>query len=192
MVQLPEPLEEVRKLESGRLLRTIADVGKQRVRRVLEEFNAGDNGSLGIGRDGNEDRGFRVFNLTASNFKIWDATSVASDAEQLGQQLKLFADHVLQERTEQSILYELILKAGLPMTAKIETKTVADNAVYSIAEGMLLICLANPITQECLRGMMELQPQRVVCLDPAFQGNDQLKTNTVLEMKTHGIEFRTV
>ena len=54
------------------------------------------------------------------------------------------------------------------------------------------ICLANPITQECLRGMAELEPQRVICLDAAFGGNDQLKTNTVLEMKSHGIEFRTV
>jgi adenine-specific DNA-methyltransferase len=57
---------------------------------------------------------------------------------------------------------------------------------------MLLICLADAITQDCLRGMIALAPQRVVCLDPAFKGNDQLKTNTVLEMKSHGIEFRTV
>jgi len=107
-------------------------------------------------------------------------------------QLKLFADHVLPDRGEQDILYELMLKAGLPFTAKIEEKDTAGQTAYSIADGLLLICLANPITQECLRAMIELQPQRVVCLDPAFQGNDQLKTNTVLEMKSHGIEFRTV
>ena len=79
-----------------------------------------------------------------------------------------------------------------PLTAKIEEKDVAGQTAYSIADGLLLICLANPITQECLRAMVELQPQRVICLDPAFGGNDQLKTNTVLEMKSHGIEFRTV
>ena len=139
-----------------------------------------------------KDRGFRVFKLTSSNFKIWAGEEAPRDAEALGQQLKLFADHVDAGRSEQDILYEMILKAGLPLTAKIETKTVAAQTVYSIAEGMLFICLANPITQECLRGMVALQPQRVVCLDPAFHGNDQLKTNTVLEMKSHGIEFRTV
>lgn len=42
-----------------------------------------------------------------------------------------------------------------------------------------------------IREMIAAQTQRVVCLDPAFQGNDQLKTNTVLEMKSHNIEFRT-
>ena len=128
----------------------------------------------------------------SSNFKIWSGEEAPKDAEALGHQLKLFADHVDNERSEQDILYELMLKAGLPLTAKIDTKTVAGQSVYSIADGMLLICLANPITQECLRGMTALQPQRVVCLDPAFKGNDQLKTNTVLEMKSHGITFRTV
>ncbi|MFV1967582.1 MAG: hypothetical protein ACC628_19305 [Pirellulaceae bacterium] len=56
---------------------------------------------------------------------------------------------------------------------------------------MLLVCLERELTQEMIREMIAAQTQRVVCLDPAFQGNDQLKTNTVLEMKSHNIEFRT-
>lgn len=40
--------------------------------------------------------------------------------------------------------------------------------------------------------MIEIKPRRVLCLDHAFRGNDQLKTNTVLEMRSHDIEFRTV
>jgi adenine-specific DNA-methyltransferase len=138
------------------------------------------------------DEGYRAYRLTSSNFRIWDATEVAAEPDRLSEQLKLFADHVLPDRSEQDILYELMLKAGLPLTAPIEEKTVAGQTVYSIAKGVLFICLAKEITQECLRGMMELEPQRVVCLDPAFKGNDQLKTNTVLEMKSRGIEFRTV
>jgi hypothetical protein len=41
-------------------------------------------------------------------------------------------------------------------------------------------------------GIIALEPQRVICLDAAYGGNDQQKTNTVLEMNSHGIEFRTV
>jgi adenine-specific DNA-methyltransferase len=85
-----------------------------------------------------------------------------------------------------------MMRAGLPLTAATTEKNVAGQKVYSIADGLLAICLANPISQECLRGIIELAPQRVICLDAAFGGNDQLKTNTVLEMKSHGIEFRTV
>ena len=142
--------------------------------------------------DAPSDLGFRVLKLTSSNFKIWSGEEAPKDAEALGHQLKLFADHVDRERSQQAILYELMLKAGLPLTAKIDTKTVAGETVFCIADGMLLICLADAITQDCLRGMIALAPQRIVCLDPAFKGNDQLKTNTVLEMKSHGIEFRTV
>jgi adenine-specific DNA-methyltransferase len=36
------------------------------------------------------------------------------------------------------------------------------------------------------------EPERFVCLVTAFDSNDQLKTNTVLQMKDHGIKFRTV
>ncbi len=86
----------------------------------------------------------------------------------------------------------------------VKSDTIANNAhvesfavhcralIHFFFGHLLLICLANPITRECLRAMIELQPQRVICLDPAFGGNDQLKTNTVLEMKSHNIEFRTV
>ena len=133
-----------------------------------------------------------MFKLATSNFKIWEGEKVPQDAEGLAEQLKLYADHVLEGRSQQDILYELILKAGLPLTAKIEKKSVDGKTVYSVADGLLLICLQDEVTAELLRGMMELKPQQIICLDRAFRGNDQLKTNTVLEMKQRKITFRTV
>jgi adenine-specific DNA-methyltransferase len=188
LVQLPEPLP---KPEPG--LTTIFDLGAARLRNATKEITSAENGKL----DGLNSAdvlpllGFRKLKLTSSNFKIWNGTGELS-AEELQTQLGLFADHVLPERTEQDVLYELMMRAGLPLTAATTEKNVAGQKVYSIADGLLAICLANPISQECLRGIIELAPQRVICLDAAFGGNDQLKTNTVLEMKSHGIEFRTV
>ena len=183
LVQLPEPMGHDK--ES-----TIAEFCRQRIRRAAERLVA-DNDKEELLEASKQDFGYRSLKLSRSNFKIWDGNE-KSTPEALQEQLELFADHVLPDRSEQDILYELMLKAGLSLTAAIEEKTVADQKVYSIADGLLFICLANPITQECLRGMAELEPQRVICLDAAFGGNDQLKTNTVLEMKSHGIEFRTV
>ena len=188
LVQLPEPLP---KPEED--LNTIFDMGAARLRNVSDEITTDEDGKL-EGVSSTEllpQLGFRKLKLTQSNFKIWDG-SEDSTPEALQEQLQLFADHVLPDRSEQDILYELMLKAGLSLTAAVEEKTVADQNVYSLSEGLLFICLANPITQDCLRGMAKLEPQRVICLDAAFGGNDQLKTNTVLEMKSHGIEFRTV
>lgn len=58
--------------------------------------------------------------------------------------------------------------------------------------GLLMVCLENHVDNELMRAVVEHEPGRFVCLDKAFDGNDKLKTNTVLQMKDHGIEFRTV
>jgi adenine-specific DNA-methyltransferase len=60
-----------------------------------------------------------------------------------------------------------------------------------VADGALAICLERKVAHETLRGIIARKPRGVICLDIAFAGNDQLKTNIVLEMKSHGIEFHT-
>jgi adenine-specific DNA-methyltransferase len=192
MVQLPEPLSSGGEAAASGFS-TLSDIGAERIKQAIASISEQDERTLDALRtDSAVDFGFRTFKLTSSNFKVWDATDAPESQEAVANQLKLFADHVLPDRSEQDILYELMLKAGLPLTAPVEEKTVADLTVYSIAGGLLMICLADEVTQEVLRGMIELAPQRIVCLDAAFKGNDQLKTNTVLEMKSHDIEFRTV
>ena len=65
--------------------------------------------------------------------------------------------------------------------------------VYSIADGALFICLERQITIELVRAMAEAKPERVVCLDEGFAGNDQLKANAVQIFKTKGVtSFKTV
>ena len=57
----------------------------------------------------------------------------------------------------------------------------------------MLICLALQLTHETIRGIADLKPERVVCLDEGFAGNDQLKTNAVLIMKSKGVtKFQTI
>lgn len=192
LVQLPEHLSEPKQLEGGKELRSISDIGIERLRRVSQELESEVAGKFDAISEKPVDFGFRVLKLASSNFKVWDATGSQGSSEAVANQLKLFADHVLPNRSEQDILYELMLKSGLPLTAPVDETTVAHLTVYSIAGGLMMICLADEITQDVLRGMIQLAPQRIVCLDAAFKGNDQLKTNTVLEMKSHNIEFRTV
>lgn len=185
LVQLPEQTDNSQ-------YPTIAHITRERVRRVIAKLNEADAGKLDLDDKANQDRGFRAFKLSSSNFKIWDADRAATEQQQLSEQLHLYADNLAETRTQQDVLYELILKSGLPLTAKVETQTVAGKAVHSIADGNLLICLENPVTQALLRGMMALEPLQILCLDSAFHGNDPLKTNAVLEAKSHGITFRTV
>ena len=185
LVQLPEP--------TGRTdFPTIADICKERVRRVIKKLNEEDAGKLDLDGASKQDQGFRVFKLAESNFKFWDA-QVPRDAEALARQLELHVDHIREGRTQADILYEILLKSGYPPTTPVEVLTVAGKTVHSAAGGLLLICLERELTLELIRAMADFKPERVVCLDAGFAGNDQLKANAVQIFKTKGVaSFKTV
>jgi hypothetical protein len=47
-------------------------------------------------------------------------------------------------------------------------------------------------TQEIVTSVLNEKPQKVIALDRFFKGNDQLKTNTALQMKDAGIECKAI
>jgi len=115
------------------------------------------------------------------------------DAEGLARQLELHVDHIRDGRTMDDLLYEILLKSGFLLSAPVETWTLADKTVHSVAGGALLICLERELTLELIRAMAEKKPERVVCLDEGFAGNDQLKANAVQIFKTKGVtSFKTI
>ena len=191
LVQLPEPTPEGSEAHKAGY-DTIADMCRERARRVNKKLNDEDNGKLDMDEASKPDRGFRAFRLTSSNFKLWNADEAPTDAEGLAEQLRLHADHILPGRSQEDILFELLLKAGVQLGAQVNKADVAGRSAFDVSDGLLLICLEDEVSEETLRAMMERKPQMILCLDNAFKGNDQLKTNTVLEMQSHDIKFHTV
>ena len=185
LVQLPEPTER-------KDYRTIADIAKERVRRVIKKQNEADGGNLKLQNGKARDLGFRVFKLQSSNFKAWNADQPKDDAE-LAKQLTLHVDHLVAERTQEDVLYELLLKSGFTLNTKVEQIALAGKCVFSVADGAMMICLEKKLTPEVIKAMAEKKPERVVCLDAGFADNDQLKTNAVQTMKAKGVtKFQTV
>ena len=184
LVQLPEP--------TGREdYPTIVDICKERVRRVIKKLNEENAEKLDLGEGTKQDRGFRVFKLAESCFCPWD-TGASRDAGELAEQLEMFVDHIRDGRTDQDLLFEILLKDGYPLTSPIEALALAGKTVHSVAGGLLLICLDRELTLELIRAMAERKPERVVCLDEGFAGNDQLKANAVQIFKTKGVTaFKT-
>ena len=188
LVQLPEP--------TGREdYPTITDITKERTRRVIKKLNDDDFTKAPGLFDENaakQDRGFRVFKLADSNFKPWNA-EVHHDVPALERQLEMHVDHIREGRTADDILYEILLKSGFPLTTPVETVTLSGLTIYRVASGALFICLERALTLELIRAMAEQKPERVVCLDEGFAGNDQLKANAVQIFKTKGVtSFKTV
>lgn len=185
LVQLPE--------KTGRAdFHTIADITKERVRRVISKQASEAAETLLSSPTVTHAAGFRVFKLDRSNFDTWNATT-PKDAPQLEQQMALHIEHIRVERSEDDLLYEILLKCGFALATPIEQLTLAGKRVFSVAGGALLLCLERSLTMEVIRAIADKKPERVVCLDAGFAGNDQLKTNAVQIFKTKGVgSFKTV
>jgi len=200
LVQLPEKNEkDTEAYKAG--FETVADIGKERIRTVINQFKNNSKESEGqteldIDKVNYEalDLGFRVLKLDRSNFKAWDSPDVDIDPDELEEQLDVFSDHISPEAEQESILYELILKSGYPLSTSIKGKEIDGKTIYSVQNDALLIYLDEDLTFEILEQMAEMEPKRVVCLDKSFNGEqaDALKTNAVQLFKSHDIAFRTV
>ena len=196
LVQMPEPCDE--KSEAFKAgYKTIADIAKERIRRAGKKiqseieaeskkketelnFNNTENKPLEI------DTGFKVFHLSESNFKEWRQPE-AYTTEALAEQLKLFIDPVAENANLQNMVYELLLKSGKDLNVNIETCNG-----YHLIEGNELAFILEKVDEQIITEVLTKQPKKVIALDRIFKGNDQLKTNTALQMKDAGVEFKTI
>ncbi len=178
--------------------KTIAEISKERIRRagkkINEELhlkNQKQKQELNFDNQDNQvnqgaDTGFKVFKLSESNFKQWQQPE-SKDAKALAAQMALFIDPVVENAAIENIMYELLLKTGKSLNAKIEKR----NGYFIINAGELILLLETA-TQTIIEQVIAEKPNKVIALDKLFVGNDQLKTNTVLQMKDAGIEFKTL
>ncbi|MGN6603621.1 MAG: site-specific DNA-methyltransferase [Ginsengibacter sp.] len=184
LVQLAELTEENSEaFKAG--YKTIAEISKERIRRVIKKIEKEKAEKPDLFDQGKSDLGFKVFKLGPSNFKIWRSDFITE--ENLSQQLEVFTDPVRTGSEEENMLYELMIKAGYELTDKIEKA----NKFYSINNGELIIALEE-MNREIVDKIIAAKPQKVITLDILFKGNDQLKTNTVLQMRDAGVEFKTI
>lgn len=180
LVQLPEPLDQA----TG-AMNTIADITRERLRRASDNLKSDNSMFSG-------DLGFRTFRLDTSNIRPWSPQPQA-----LAESLFDHLDHVLPGRSEEDLLYELLLKLGLDLCTPIAQKVIADKMVYSVGGGVLLACLEPQITvtdAEPLalgivawhRAQQTVGEVSCVFLDSAFE-NDVAKTNLAAILEQHGI-----
>lgn len=178
LVQLPEQCpEESEAVREG--YHNLCEIGEERIRRAGEQY-----------KDKGVDVGFRVFQLDTSNLKKWQPPK---DDEELEQTLVESVSNILPGRTEEDLLYEIVLKMGFDLAWPIETRTVADTQVFVVADGALFICLADRITPAVAEGMAqlhrELAPEvwKVVCRDTGFR-DDAAKVNVREILKAEGLD----
>ncbi|MCB5207717.1 site-specific DNA-methyltransferase [Methylovorus mays] len=193
LVQLPEPLDPENKdqkvaadyCDSLHKPRNIAELTKERLRRAAAKIEAENSSWHG-------DTGFRVFKLDSTNIRAWEP-----DRDNLATSLFDATEHLKSDRTEQDILFELLLKLGLDLTVPMETKVIAGKTVYSIGAGVLMVCLADTIASADVEVLStgivawhaELAPvgdTQLVFRDSAFS-DDAAKANCTAILQQHGL-----
>jgi adenine-specific DNA-methyltransferase len=186
LIQLPEPCNEKSEaFKSG--YKTISEISKERIRRVIQKIQKEKAAKPDFFDTADLDLGFKVFKLISSNFKIWRGNEITE--ENLTTQLDAFTNPVKQGREKENMFYELLLKAGYQLTDRIEKHPL----FYSVKDNELIVALEtmSPEVVEVITKSLP-KPNKVVTLDILFANNDQLKTNTVLQMKDAGIDFKTI
>ena len=188
LVQLPELCDEgTEALKAG--YKTIAELSADRIRKAIAKIKEEKKTKKQLETDSkskeNLDLGFKVFKLSPSKFKIWRGNEITE--ENLVEQLDAFTNPVREESKKENMLFELILKAGYLLTDKIEVK----EKFYAVNDGELIIALEE-MNEKIIGNIISAKPKKVITLDNLFTGNDQLKANTVLQMKDTGIDFKTI
>ena len=180
-VQLPEETDEKSEARKAGFA-TISEIAKERIRRA----GAAVSGSL---KDGQRvDTGFKVFKLSESSFKQWRQPENIAD---LGTTMEMFVNAVQDNAAPENMLYELMLRLGCKLTSPVEHK----NGVYWVTDedtGKRIALLLEAANQTLIDEVIAAAPAKVVALDKWFDGNDALKSNTVLQMKDAGIVFECV
>jgi adenine-specific DNA-methyltransferase len=190
-IQLPELCEEDSEaFKAG--YKNIAEIAKERIRRAGKKIEKENKEKV--------DTGFKSFKLDKSNFKIWKGK--IKNKEDLIGQMEMFIDNVKENSTEENILHELILKSGLELDVDIKEKefktpasakaSAGKEKYYSLAEGRLLVYLGDNISIEMGEYLQSQKPEKIICMERAFQNDDNLKTNILLQAEQEGIDFKVI
>jgi len=202
-VQLPELVgqddkDENYSKEEFNHIKTVSNISITRIKNAISKYQEqNDEKNSQLDFDGenkkNQDLGFKTLKLSDSNFKQWQQIK-GNDAEALEKQMKLFVDPVSENATTENMVYELLLKSGKDLNSKLEHKDLPDGKAgnYYCVNDNELIFMLEKATQEIVDSVIKEKPQKVIALDRLFKDNDQLKTNTSLQMKDAEIEFKTI
>ena len=161
MVQLPEKTDE--KSEAYKAgYKNICEIGKERIRRAGKKVKeeAGLQGQ-------NLDTGFRVLKLDSSNM---EEVYYTPQEFSMG---SLFNENVKADRSNEDLLFQVMLDLGIELSAKIETKQITGKQVHIVDEGYLVACFDRDVNESTIIEIAKQQPVYFVMRD-ASAANDNV------------------
>ena len=166
MVQLPEETDA--KSEAHKAgYKNICEIGKERIRRAGKKIKAENPLTT---KD--LDTGFRVLKLDSSNMK--DVYYSPADYE-----ISMFdtlADNIKADRTPEDLLFQVMLDLGVLLSSPIEESTIAGKKVFNVADGFLMACFDENVSDETITAVAKQKPYYFVMRDSSL-ASDSTATN---------------
>lgn len=168
MVQLPENCgDNPSAIKHG--YKTLCDLGEDRINRagakIAADIDKG-NEQLELGAEPKlyPDLGFRVLRIDSSNFKDFYLTPGEISQESLFD----FADNVKEGRSDLDLLFEVLPKLGIPYSAKIEERVLADKKVFFVDGDKLAACFDANVGSDTIEEMAKAKPWYAVIRDSSM------------------------
>lgn len=185
LVQLPELMQETSKAFADGYV-NICEFAIERIRRAGQKIlslNPTLNNSL--------DTGFKVFKLDTSNLVKWNNTPT-EDVEELKKRLQQNLFYIVDGRSNMDLVYEIMLKYGLPLTLPINEKKYGDYKAYEIASDTykVMICLDRNLPIEIIEQMTDESVGTYVFADHCFgDANILINTEEILKKKSKNLRI---
>ena len=164
LVQLPEKLSDTKK-DQG--YKNICEIGKERIRRAGKKIKEDNKDKEGIDK---LDIGFRVLKLDSSNME-----DVYYTPQEFSLQ-SLFNENVKADRTNEDLLFQVMLDLGIELSAKIETKQISGKTVHFVDDNYLVACFDREVNETVITEIAKLHPVYFVMRD-ASAANDNVIDN---------------
>lgn len=192
-VQLPEPTQKGSKAREEGFV-SIADIAQTRIALAGDQIAQEVGAKLGIDAIP-LDVGFRSYRLVDTNFSKWELSSEVESEDLQQYLLGLRKGSRDGEATLDDLLTEILLKQGYSLTEAVSSAEIAGldvRLVRDLHNNVGVLAYLNEHikpTLEQLRLLVDGNPQRLIILEDAFQGDDELKTNLAQLCKSKGVEF---
>ncbi|MGQ7343061.1 site-specific DNA-methyltransferase [Streptococcus suis] len=146
---------------------TIDQISRERIRRAAKKIQEEHPE-----RVGKQDFGFRAYKLDTSNFKDISQTPDSFTQEDLFDSVSNIKDG----RTDLDLLLQIMLTWGMELSLPIAKTQIDGTDVYNVADGALIACFADEISESVLRQIAKEEPLRAVFKDESF-ANSAAKIN---------------
>ena len=157
----------IKLLDSIKVPHNICEIGKERIRRAGVKIKE----EAGLTTQ-NLDIGFRVLKCDSTNMK----DVYYNPAEFEPSLFDKVTDNIKEDRTPEDLLFQVMLDLGVLLSSKIEESTIDGKKVFNVADGFLIACFDDKVTDETVKTIAKQKPYYAVFRDSGM-ATDSVATN---------------